>query len=168
MRRRACATLLLTLLPVPAGCGLRPIYAQAERQALVPTLAAVEVSQQGGRRGQQFRNALIDELNPDGLTVPPQYDLQVRLRQESNSLAIQLDNSATRYNLILGADFVLTRRSDGQALYSSATRRVVSYNERGNPFATLVAQQDAERRAAQEVARQIRVMLSLYFAERPA
>ena len=50
-------------------------------------------------------------------------------------------------------------------LYDSATRRVVSYNVRTDPFATLIAEQDAERRASREVARQIRTILSLYFAE---
>ena len=44
----------------------------------------------------------------------------------------------------------------------------MSYNVRGDPFATLIAEQDAERRAAREVARQIRTMLQLYFAEQAA
>jgi LPS-assembly lipoprotein len=167
MRRRELVA-ALGLLPALAACGLRPIYAPADRATLLPALAAIEVAEQAGSRGQYFRNALLDELNPEGITAPPEYDLEVRLRQESNSLAIQLDNSATRYNLVLGADFALKRRSDGQILYHSATRRVVSYNERGNPFATLIAEQDAERRAAQEVARQIRVMLSLYIADQQA
>lgn len=150
------------------ACNLRPIYGQAERQKVLPSLAAIEVAPQSGSRDAFFRNYLLDELNPDGATRPPEYDLEVRLRQQDNPLAIQLDNSATRYNLILGADFTLKRRSDGQPVYSSATRRVVSYNVRSDPFATLVAEQDAERRAAREVARQIRTMLSLYFAEQAA
>ena len=90
------------------------------------------------------------------------------LRQESNTLAIQLDNTATRVNLALGAAFTLTRRSDGAVLYDSAVRRVVSYNIRSDPFATLITEQDAERRAAREVARQIRTILSLYFANQAA
>ncbi len=147
------------------GCGLRPVHGGAARAELLPQLAAIEVSEQQGRRGVYFRNYLLDELNPDGIQVPGAYDLTVTLRQEQTELAIQLDNSATRYNLILGADFTLTRKSDGQPVYGSATRRVVSYNVRGDPFATLVAEQDAERRAAREVARQIRAMLQLYFAD---
>ena len=51
-------------------------------------------------------------------------------------------------------------------LYNSAIRRVVSYNVRTDPFSTLIAEQDAERRAAHELATQIRTMLSLYFADR--
>jgi LPS-assembly lipoprotein len=160
--------LLLALLPGLGGCNLRPIYAASDRAAVLPALAAIEVSPQWGSQGVYFRNYLIDELNPEGLTVPSEYDLTVTLRQQNNELAIQLDDSATRYNLILGASFVLTRRSDGQVLYSSATRRVVSYNVRSDPFATMIAEQDAGRRAAREVARQIRTILGLYFAETAA
>lgn len=160
--------LALVALPGLAACGLRPIYARGEGQKVLPSLAAIEVAPQGGSSGAYFRNFLINELNPDGITVPTAYDLEVLLRQQSNALGIQLDNSATRYNLIVGASFTLKRRSDGQVVYSSATRRVVSYNVRSDPFATLVAEQDAERRAAHEVARQIRTQLALYFADQAA
>jgi len=168
MARGLAPLLLLLLSPLPGllgGCNLHPIYAASERAAVLPALAAIEVSPQSGSRDVYFRNYLIDELNPEGRSVPTEYDLTVTLRQQDDALAIQLDDSATRYNLILGASFVLTRRSDGQVLYSSATRRVVSYNVRGDPFATLIAEQDAGRRAAREVARQIRTVLGLYFAE---
>ena len=166
MRRRQLLPVLL--LPGLAACGLHPIYAKGEQQKVMPTLAAIAVAPDGGSRGAFFRNYMIDELNPDGIEVPPAYDLDVTLRQQDNALAIQLDNSATRYNLILGASFTLKRRSDGQTVFSSATRRVVSYNVRSDPFATLVAEQDAQRRATREVARQIRTMLALYFSEHPA
>lgn len=170
LARRALPALVLAALVAAllGGCGLQPIYAAPYRAVVQPELAAIEVGSQPGSRGAYFRNYLLDELNPDGITTPPEYDLEVRLRQQDNALAIQLDNSATRYNLILGADFALRRRSDGEVLYQSATRRVVSYNVRGDPFASLIAEQDAERRAAREVARQIRTMLSLYFADQAA
>ena len=45
---------------------------------------------------------------------------------------------------------------------------MVSYNVRGDPFATLIAEQDAERRAGREVARQIRTMVQLYFKDQAA
>ena len=68
-------------------------------------------------------------------------------------------------NLALGAAFTLRRLADGAVLFDSAVRRVVSYNVRSEPFTTLITEQDAEQRAAREVARQIRTQLSLYFAK---
>jgi LPS-assembly lipoprotein len=40
---------------------------------------------------------------------------------------------------------------------------VASYNLRRAPFATLTAQKDAERRAAEEIADDIRTLLALHF-----
>ena len=159
--------LLAFLLPL-AGCGLQPIYRGQEGAVVVPDLAAIDVTQLYGRRGQDLRGFLLDEFNPQGVTVPPRYQLDIILRQESSTLAIQLDNTPTRANLALGAAFTLKRLSDGAVLYDSAVRRVVSYNIRTDPFATLITEQDAERRAAHEVARQIRTILSLYFANQAA
>ena len=156
---------LMALLALGA-CNLRPIYAAPETSKVVPDLAAIEINELGGRRGQYLRNYLLDEFNPQGIVVPPAYKLGVVVTRQSNSLAIQLDNTATRVNMIMGASFTLTRLTDGNVLYNSAIRRVVSYNIRSDPFATLIAEQDAERRASREVARQIRTVLSLYFSER--
>ncbi len=164
LRRRSAIGALLGL----AACNLRPIYGKQDAQAVLPDLAAIDVTQLYGRRGQYLRGYLLDEFNPQGVEVPAAYQLDIVLRQESNALAIQLDNTPTRANLALGASFTLTRRADGIVLYDSAVRRVVSYNIRSDPYATLITEQDAERRAALEVARQIRTVLSLYFANRAA
>ena len=157
----------LALLAATA-CSFRPIYQGKEARVVVPDLAAIEVGPLYGRQGSFLRNYLLDEFNPKSMQVAAAYRLNVTVREETNTLAIQLDNSPTRANLTLGATFVLTRISDGQVLYDSATRRVVSYNVRSDPFATLAAEQDAERRASREVARQIRTILSLYFADQAA
>lgn len=150
------------------ACNLRPIYASKEAAIVVPDLAAIQIGQLAGRRDQYLRNYLLDEFNPEGVVLPPKYQLDLVLREESDALAIQLDDTATRVNLILGATFTLKQIDNGQVLYSSATRRVVSYNIRTDPFSTMISGQDAERRAAHEVARQIRTVLSLYFADRAA
>jgi LPS-assembly lipoprotein len=163
-RRRSLLAGLLGL----GACGLRPIYGRDEGEKVVPILASVNVIQLYGRRGQYLRGYLLDELNPEGVRVNSDYELDIALRQESNSLAIQLDNTPTRANLALGAVYTLRRRSDGAVMFDSAVRRVVSYNIRSDPFATLITQQDAERRAAKEVARQIRTQLALYFAKQSA
>ncbi len=158
--------LVLVAVLALAGCHLRPIYSAPETNKVLPDLAAIEVDDLSGRRGQFLHDYLIDEFNPQGVSVAPAYGLAVQLTRQSSSLAIQLDNTATRVNLIMGASFTLTRKSDGAVLYNSAIRRVVSYNVRSDPFSTLIAEQDADRRAVRELARQIRTVLSLYFSDR--
>lgn len=167
-RRSLLRLAAAAVLPALAGCNLRPIHAGPRGGEVNSRLAAVEVEEIGGRLGYLVRNYLLDDLNPAGLSVAPLYTLEVRLDREQDALAIQLDDRVTRYNLFVAASFDLKRKADAQTLYRSAVRRVASYNVRGEPFATLVAEQDAERRAAREVARQIRTMLSLYLTERVA
>jgi LPS-assembly lipoprotein len=156
--------LLAAALPL-AGCNLRPLHGGARGAALNRDLAAIEVDPSDRRLDQAMRNFLIEELNPAGVQLPPEYRLTVELQRAKNALAIQLDDVATRYDLSLAATFELKAKGDGRVLYRSAIRRVVSYNVRSEPFATLVAEQDAERRAAREVSRQIRTQLALYFAK---
>jgi LPS-assembly lipoprotein len=156
--------LLAAALPL-AGCNLRPLHVGARGAALNRDLAAVEVDPADRRLDQTMRNFLIEELNPAGVQLPPEYRLTVVLQRAKNALAIQLDDVATRFDLSLAATFELKAKADSRVLYRSAIRRVVSYNVRSEPFATLVAEQDAERRAAREVSRQIRTQLALYFAK---
>jgi LPS-assembly lipoprotein len=156
--------LLAAALPL-AGCNLRPLHAGARGAALNRDLAAIEVDPADRRLDQTMRNFLIEELNPAGVQLPPEYRLTVELQRAKNALAIQLDDVATRFDLSLAATFELKAKADSRVLYRSAIRRVVSYNVRSEPFATLVAEQDAERRAAREVSRQIRTQLALYFAK---
>ena len=156
--------LLAAALPL-AGCNLRPLHGGARGAALNRDLAAVEVDPADRRLDQTMRNFLIEELNPAGVQLPPEYRLTFVLQRAKNALAIQLDDVATRFDLSLAATFELKAKADSRVLYRSAIRRVVSYNVRSEPFATLVAEQDAERRAAREVSRQIRTQLALYFAK---
>jgi LPS-assembly lipoprotein len=164
-RRAALVLLAGAGAAIVGGCNLRPLHGGTRGAELNRELAAIEVEPPGNRLAQTLRNFLIDELNPAGLAATPAYTLGFTLERARNALAIQLDDVATRYDLSLAATFELKAKADGRTLYRSAVRRVVGYNVRREPFATLVAEQDAERRAAREVSRQIRTQLSLYLAQ---
>ena len=159
--RRAFVLGLCTAL---AGCNLRPLLRETEDVAVREELAAIELVGLGGRLGQLVRNALLDELNPTSLDVPPRYRLAIRLGRSTSALAIQLDNTITRYNLTLVARFQLLERSQNIELYRSTVRRIASYNVRRAPYATLAAELDAERRAAKEISNEIRSLLAVQFA----
>jgi LPS-assembly lipoprotein len=166
-RRRA---LLLGLAAGLGACNFRPLYlAQgADNVATQSELAAIEIQGLGGRVGYLLRNALLDELNPASVQVPPRYVLDVSLSSRADPLAIQLDSTITRYNLALFAVFQLRDKATSNVLVSSTVQRVSSYNVSRQPFADLTASQTAERRAAQEVATEIRTMLAVEFARMPA
>ncbi|HET6522610.1 MAG TPA: LPS assembly lipoprotein LptE [Geminicoccaceae bacterium] len=172
-RRALLLALLLTAAAGLGGCGCRPIYGRDPEMAAAGApgdrpvraeMAAVRVVGLNDRLGQALYNDLLDELNPAGIEVSPRYDLVVRTSRGTQALAIQLDNQITRYNLTLAAAFQLRRRADNRPLYRSTVRRVASYNVRREPFATLIAEQDAERRAAREVSEDIGRQLAVLFA----
>jgi LPS-assembly lipoprotein len=167
MLRRA---LLLGLAAGLGACNFRPLYlAQGADDVPVQTeLAAIEIRGLEGRLGYLLRDALLDELNPATADVPPRYVLDVRLSSRARAFGIQLDNTITRYNLALTARFQLREKAANEVLVESTVRRVASYNVSREPYADLIAAQDAERRAAQEVATDIRTLLAVQFARAPA
>ena len=156
---------LLGLCAVLGSCGFRPLLKSADGAPGVrEQLAAVEVAGLTGRTGYLVRDGLLDQLNPTGLEVPERYRLDVRLRQRTGALGIQLDNTITRYNLRLVARFSLIDASTRRVLYRAVVRRIASYNAIRAPYAELAAERDAERRAAREVSTDIRIQLALHFA----
>ena len=167
LRRRA---LLLGLAGGVGACNFRPLYlAQgADNTATQSDLAAIEIQGLGGRLGYLLRNALLDELNPASLEIPPRYVLAVSLSSRADPLGIQLDSTITRYNLALFAVFQLRDKTTSNVLVSSTVQRISSYNVSRQPFADLTAAHTAERRAAQEVATEIRTLLAVEFARMPA
>jgi len=158
-------TALVALLLAPLGaCTVRPLLRQTQDAGVRERLAAVEITGLDGRLGQLVRNALLDELNPGSDSAPPRYRLAVRLRRATSALAIQLDNTITRYNLTLTARYRLLDADTNRVLFRSAVRRIASYNVRRAPYATLAAELDAERRAARELGNEIRTQLAVQFA----
>jgi len=160
-------TLLLALAAALGGCGFRPMYGGvggADDPDIRERLAAIEVRGLDGRLGQILRNELLDQLNPVGAQVSARYLLPVQLRRFAAALGIQLDNTVTRYNLILVARFQLRERGTQRVVYQSIARREASYNVSQQPFADLTAEQNAERRAAREVSNDIRTQLAVHFA----
>ncbi|MEM8952259.1 MAG: LPS assembly lipoprotein LptE [Pseudomonadota bacterium] len=168
MKRRsvvfgACA---LVATASTSACGFRPLLSKEEGEGVRNQLAAVRVAGLGGRLGQHLVTALEDNLDPTSTNEPVRYDLAIGLRNTNSALALQLDNTITRYNVTLTARFALRDRDSQEVLYRSEVRRVASYNVRRAPFATLTAKQDAERRAAKEIADDIRTLLALHFQRR--
>jgi LPS-assembly lipoprotein len=167
LRRRA---LLLGLAAGLGACNFRPLYLATgpDNTEVRSELAAIEIRGLDGRLGYLLRDALLDELNPATADVPPRYVLDVRLSSRARALGIQLDSTITRYNLEMTASFQLREKAADEVLVESTVRRISSYNVSREPYADLVASQTAERRAAEEVATDIRTLLAVRFARTTA
>jgi len=150
-----------------AGCGFEPLYGRRNRPAIA-RLAAVKIDRIPDRIGQVLRNELLSRMSPAGEAARPLYRLQITVSQSSAALAIQPDDSITRFNLRLTARFRLYEIASGRLLYKDATTAVGSYNAVQSDFANLSAERDTATRAAEAASQEITTLLALYFSRHAA
>ena len=129
-------------------------------------LAAVRIEPLQDRVGQQMHNFLRDRLNPTGQPVSPSYRLRVTLVESLSESGVRRDETATRANLRMQADFALLDYNGQVALLSGRSTSTTSYDILENPFATTVSEGDARERALRELADDIQTRLALHFSKR--
>ena len=161
--RLLAAGLLCGLL---AACGFRPLYGQAEDSAITPgdDLAAVYVVPLTDRSGQILHNYLRDRLNPRGLPAAPAYRLSVQVAESVQEVAIRSDETATRADLRLTANFNLQRTDTEEVLLTGKSEAITSYNILISQFATSTSEEDARNRGLRELSENIRKQLGTFFS----
>ena len=148
-RGPATAALLVGMALALSACGFTPLYGGTDSQAMSPVdhMAAIRISALPDRTGQQMHNLLRDRLNPIGQPREPAYALGLRLSESRQELGIRKDETATRANLILSANFTLRDLESGRVLLEGRTSSVNSFNILTNQFATGFSEADARERA---------------------
>jgi len=160
-------SLVVLVLTVLGACGFQPLYGSKTQNAAVQEkLGQIYIVPIKGRAGQYLRNELLDLTTPAGIPASPVYKLVISLSQSQAGLAIQSDDTKTRYNLTLNTQFSLTSEVGKQVIYSGSTQTIAAYNVVASEFATLAAANNARKRAALVAAEQIHQQLSVYFAGR--
>ncbi|THD65549.1 LPS assembly lipoprotein LptE [Phenylobacterium sp.] len=159
------AKLLLSLGAAAAslalgGCGFTPLYAA---QGVVPKLAAINVVQPNGRAGFLIREHLEDAFAKDR-SVPALYSMGLSLSEARYPRGVRTDNVATRYEFVMTADYTLANLPAGDIAKKGRVRVEVTYDSADDPYAAIVAEQDAEDRAAEEAARRIQLELASWIA----
>jgi LPS-assembly lipoprotein len=160
---RTAVALILALAPLVGSCGFTPLYATATAGGAPAlrsiNLAGIEASDAAkpfvarafGRRFQ------FDE------TAPAVYDLFVTVRETAQPLAVQLDDSVTRYNYRMEADYTLNERASGKSVNGRADS-VASFNVVDSQYSTLYAEEAAREKAARVLAEQVERDLLLKLA----
>lgn len=152
--------LLLLALPL-AACGFHPLYDSGGR--LSGRLSSIYVDEMPDRSGYELRNTMIDLLGSDGRSGGKAYHLKMTLGEVAQDVAQQNDATITRYNDTLTVKYVLTD-ANGKELTRGVQTSLSAYNVVASPYATLTAQQDADKRAADDIATRIRIDLGIYFS----
>lgn len=167
MNRRASILAPFAAL-VLGACGFHPLYGGVNGQ-MQATLSTIYVEPLPDRLGYELRNQLIDLLDGEGSPQGAAYRLKLDLTQTTQGIALQNDATITRYNDTLKVDYTLTDRT-GKTVASGTETALSAYNvlpsgPQAN-YGTLAGQQDADKRAAQDIAERIRLDLNVYFAKR--
>lgn len=162
---RAAQSLVVLFFAVTlVGCGFKPMYSSEKGGGEIGVgLSQVEVAAPIGRTDQIVHNELLRLLEIGG-RQDKKFRLVNKFDERQVDLAIQLDDSVTRKNLILWYDFVLFDNAGGKEVFKGAGRSYAAYNLVQSDYANLIAEKDARERAAKEVAYQIRTRLATYFS----
>ncbi|MGH6878457.1 MAG: LPS assembly lipoprotein LptE [Rhizomicrobium sp.] len=157
--------LALSLALGAAGCGFHPLFArsgagaagqQAFNSIYVDPIAAE-------RAGYELRDSLIDLLEGTSRQQNAVYRLKVAVKQTVEGTAVETNGDITRYTYTMVADYELSNIHTGASITKGLETSVEGYDVVASPYATLVAQQDAQNSAAHDIADRIRIDLGVWF-----
>jgi LPS-assembly lipoprotein len=155
---------LAAALCILGGCGdtgFRPLYGSAGLggAATQEKLATVDIAPIPGRVGQRIRNELIFQATGGGLPAPPQYRLDIAIRESVISTLVRVDGNAGGQIINIEASYNLIKLSDKSVISSGKSFGRASFDRVTSIFANVEARQDAEDRAAESVGEELRTRL---------
>ncbi len=152
---------LFLLLPFLTACtGFSPVY--AEKNGARSSFSSIQMSEIEGRTGF-FLNQEMLERGGIQTGNSGKYQLDIKLSPARLGFGVLSDNVATRYQIQLTANWVLRDRQ-GKPLTNMTASSTASFASPASPYASQVAEKDAEERALSALADTILDQLGFYFA----
>ena len=158
--RTAAALGLAALL---AGCGFTPLYA---KRGVSPALSSIEVRAPETRTGYLLREELDDAFGRERGQAPA-YLLTLALNEDRYARGLRVDDVATRYEVALRVEYILTDRRTRRQLKTGSVTANVTYDSPDQPYSAIAAFTDGQERAAAQAAERIRLDLARWFALAP-
>jgi len=156
MKRLLLPLILLAAAPLAGCAGFEPLYAMPN---VAPVMRSVDIVTDPGRVGYLMREQLNDELARD-LNQPARYRLNLTIAEVRIPRGLRINNIAAEIELELRVNYDLVENATGRSVLRGQTATTVFYAATAAPYAGIAAQQDAQERAAGQVAVQIRLDLS--------
>ncbi len=151
------------------GTGFRPLHASSEfgGTGASEKLAAVDVAPIPGRVGQRIRNELIFQSTGGGAPLPPEYRLEIAVRESVTSTLVKIDGNAAGQVYNVDAAYRLIRISDKAVIAEGKSHGRAGFERVSSIFANVRARENAENRAAKTVGEELRTRLLAHLS-RPA
>ncbi|QGZ97042.1 hypothetical protein [Terricaulis silvestris] len=153
--------LIASLTLLVAACGFSPMYAPPGGGAAI---GPVTVEMIEGKAGHVLKTELDRLLSVENNGTTPAM-LQITLSETVTPLGIRIDESATRAELRLIANYILTPAAPGAQVMRGSVFTVVNYAIPTAAFGEITAQDDARERAAETMAQRFRAELALRMAQ---
>ena len=159
---KARTTFAWGLALILSACGFHPLYGTLDNGSPGVDLSTIYVNQIPERVGYQLRNDLLDMFNNTGQIDGAKYRLDIVLKTDKVPLGFLNNAEITRYNYYLTAHYNLVATATNKPVKHGVARIITSYNVVTSPYATVVAEKDAQDRAARDIAETIRTEISVY------
>lgn len=154
-----------------AGCQVRPLYADADITAGVPSathaaLSQISIKPVKTRYGQELRNQLIFLFGRgSGPSVEGRYQMNLIVTANHDAVARapivrDTDLAPTAGTVTLTASYSVTDSQTGQIVASGTRENTTSYDAPRQTFAADRAQRDAENRGARELAQIVQLAVA--------
>ena len=146
------------------SCGYEPIY--SKNVSSNKELLSISVKNIKDRSGQILRNSLLNQLNPEKERVIIKYKLTVEIFESRSNLAYRRDMSATRVDLSVTANYLLTEIKSGEIILEQETKSISSFDVVESVYATLIAEKDAREKNLQVISDDIFTNLVIFFKDK--
>jgi len=144
-----------------AACGFRPLYQNTNTLAGGATsLQQVWVANIPDRSGLRLRNALMDRFYHNGRPANPSYLLEVKLAENHRDVIIEKDDTTTRRQIVLSAEYRLLDQNTRRVIDDGALRATSAYNILPSQYTTLVTEDEARGNAIRDLADKMTLRLA--------
>ncbi|MEN2494197.1 MAG: hypothetical protein TECD_00088 [Hyphomicrobiaceae bacterium hypho_1] len=163
---QAGLVLALTISISLSGCGvnsLRPIYASSYfgKESLADKLSSIKISNIPGRAGQIIRNELKFQNSGGKNSNSVKYRLDITVTERITSTLVSSTGDSAGQIYQIDANFKLIDILDDTVIIDSFSYGRAGFERFGSIFSNVRAREDATRRAATTVARDIKSQLEL-------
>ena len=153
---------LLFLLCFLTACGMRPLYSENSTDKISCHSKALHISEISNRKGYVLRTDLQNKFHANTDKDSASYILNIKLKSSQKGLGIEEDDSTSLSKLTLIAYYQLLTKK-GVVLKKGIVRSVNNFNILESPYASLMTEQDAEKRSLKQISYQIHQRLSVFF-----
>jgi LPS-assembly lipoprotein len=150
-----------------SACTVQPVYGPAPGGGSVSqALGSIAIDPVDTRVGQVVRNKLLFYLTGGGEPVDPQFRMNLRVTSSETALGITRQGSAPVYSVNVTASYTIYKIGSDEIVLRETARGTASYDRYSQNFANIRALRDAENRAAEVAANEIRLRVAAATAVR--